>query len=445
MYAKLVFPYLCGLMKKKTIFFFFLLVFTGCSQKGNNPLLVHPGTGSILSLGSGNQASAGNARYPLSSSPVKPDPPQVGTGIKRHGGRSKANIPEHLLTREARDSIFIERLNYLRQNKIEADLNEPVSQRFLFSPAENLVSPSLVTLGSESILTINFDNDILDYTDRFYTNGIKIELIAPALRANPAARALVPYWHAGRNYYGLSLVQNMYTPSTTKIGGILFGDRPYAAYLYLGSFRITLDPVRHIRQTSEIDLGVIGPQSYGEWVQRTFHKDVPTNSEPLGWEYQIKNDLVLNYSVRLEKGIVNRKSVELILSSSADLGTLYTNLSGGFQFRTGLMNPYFDSPGILSLGDRQKPGARKFQFVFFVKGSGKFAGYDATLEGGLINRSSVYTIPSIAVSRCVLQGSSGISLGYNGCRLDLEQFILSPEFHNGWWHKWVHIALVFGL
>ena len=303
----------------------------------------------------------------------------------------------------------------------------------------------MITLSSESFLSIYFDNDIIDYTDRFYTNGIKIDLITPSLAMNPVRWLMIPYWGSGKNYYGLTVVQNMYTPSTTKRGGILYGDRPYAAYLYLGSFKITLDPDHKYRQTSELDIGIIGPKSYGEWVQRSFHNAVPTNNEPLGWEFQIQNDLVLNYSIKAEKGIWGRKNIDLLLSSSGEIGTLYTNLSGGFQFRTGWLNPYFSNIGVAKKKTLQSAGLRKFQFIFFIKGSGKLVGYDATLEGGLFNKSSSYTLPANTISRLVMQSSGGISISYNGFRVDLEQFLLSPDFHNGWWHKWGHLSLVFCL
>ena len=350
-----------------------------------------------------------------------------------------------VIFRDPTDSIFIKRLQYLRSGGIELDLNEPVSRNFLISPIENQQFPTMITLSREAFLKINFDNDILDYTDRFYTNGIKIELISPALQMNPIGRLMIPYWGSGKNYYGLTLVQNMYTPSTTKTGGILYGDRPYAAYLYLGCFKITNDPVHKFRQTSELDLGIIGPNSYGEWVQRSFHNSVPTNNEPLGWEYQIQNDLVLNYSIAYEKGILSCRNLDLNITSTGNIGTLYTNFSGGIQFRTGWMNPYFANLGIAKKTMLKEQGLRKFQFVFFIKGNGKLVGYDATLEGGLLNRSSSYTIPSSEISRVVFQGSGGISVSSGGFRFDIEQYLLSPDFHKGWWHKWVHLALAFCL
>jgi hypothetical protein len=83
--------------------------------------------------------------------------------------------------------------------------------------------------------------------------------------------------------------------------------------------------------------------------------------------------------------------------------------------------------------------------VFFLTSRGKLIGYDATLQGGFFNKSSEYTISSTDISRFVYQGSAGITLVCSGVRLDIEQFILSPEFHKGWWHKWVHLAITFSL
>lgn len=361
---------------------------------------------------------------------------------KQEGNAEVQKSPPRLINQ---DSLFIAKINYLRSSGLDPDLNEPLVRNFLNSNLAPVQFPPVIALSRESFLKINFDNDILDYTDRFYTNGIRIDIISPAFSGNPLSKLLLPYWGAGTNHYGISLVQNMYTPSTTKTGGILYDDRPYAAYLYLGSFKITNDPIHKFRQTSELDLGIIGPWSFGEWVQRSFHNTVPTNNEPLGWEFQVQNDIVVNYNAVLEKGIWNTRAMDFNLVSSASLGTLYTNVSGGFSFRTGWMNPYFANLGIAKRASLQRAGLRKSQFIFFIKGSGKLIGYDATLEGGLINHSSVYTLSIDQITRMVFQTSAGFTITYNGFRIDAEQILLSPEFKHEIWHKWVHIGLTFCL
>jgi len=340
-------------------------------------------------------------------------------------------------------SGFQDKLDYLKSMEGEIDLNEPVSKRFFSSSITPIEFPPMIMLSREHFFKISVDNDIIDYTDRFYTNGIRIDLISPFLAGNPLGKIFIPYWGSGINYYGLSIVQNLYTPSTTKTGGILFGDRPYAAYLYFGCFKITNDPMKKFRLSSELDFGIIGPLSFGEWVQRSFHNVVPSNNEPLGWEYQIQNDLVLNYQVTFDKGVLEQKWVNLNLVSSASLGTLYTNIEGGFNFRTGWMNPYFANLGIAKRDKLKLNHLHKAQCYIFVKGSGKLVGYDATLEGGLLNKTNVYTIPASHISRLNFQTSTGLTITYGGFQIEAEQFFLSPEFTNGSWHKWVHIGLTF--
>lgn len=432
-------------MKQWIVLIFFVLIFSQCNHVEESP----PSGTSIHKQKFSLPFTPQTMRQrPVNNTNTKPATGSLGhqkIAKKRKHKTKKASAPRQNFSISRNDSLFVARLNYIRSGRIELDLNEPVNNQILGSAVENLPFQSMITLSRESFLKINFDNDILDYTDRFYTNGIKIEIITPGLQMNPLSKLMVPYWSSGKNYHGLTLVQNMYTPSTTKTGGILYGDRPYASYLYAGSFKITNDPEHHFRQTSELDLGIIGPNSYGEWVQRSFHNSVPTNNEPLGWEYQIQNDLVLNYSITYEKGVISTKNIDLNITSMGNVGTLYTNFSGGVQLRAGWMNPYFANLGLAKRPILKEQGLRKFQCIFFVKGAGKLVGYDATLEGGLLNRSSLYTIPASEISRVVFQASGGISISSGGFRFDVEQFLVSPDFHNGWWHKWVHLALTFCL
>lgn len=433
-------------MKHGIAFFSLLLIFSQCTKVAEAPSGIAPDRVDQPGLKTSQPTQKQHYTVFIDSllqskkvSPRKVSKKKVRKGDAVFPGESNAN------NRLNRDSLRLQRLNYLRSAGIEIDLNEPVSRQFLESPVANQKFPTMITLSRESFLRINFDNDILDYTDRFFTNGIRIDLISPGLQMNPLGKLMVPYWGSGTNYYGLSLVQNMYTPSTTKTGGILYGDRPYAAYLYLGSFKITNDPAHRFRQTTELDIGIIGPNSYGEWVQRSFHNSVPSNNEPLGWEFQVQNDLVLNYAITYEKGIFSGKNYDFNLISIGKVGTLYTNFSGGFLFRTGWLNPYFANLGIAKRATLAEQGLRKFQLIFFLKGAGKLVGYDATLEGGLFNQTSAYTLPPDEISRIVFQGSGGISISAGGFRFDMEQFLLSPDFQNGWWHKWVHVAVAFSL
>ena len=127
------------------------------------------------------------------------------------------------------------------------------------------------------------------------------------------------------------------------------------------------------------------------------------------------------------------------------LGTLYTNVSAGIHLRTGLLNPYFINLGTSKRSVNKEAGLHNVQLFFFIKTKGQLTGYDATLQGGMFNQSSVYTIESADVTRLVLNSSAGMSFVYSGIRFDLEQFLLSPEMHHGLWHLWMHFGLTFCL
>ena len=444
-------PYLvnfANLMKKCIHFLFFLFLFSQCNLSEQNvnrdnqsegPTHIPPG--SIPS-----ETSFNNKSYLDSQKLQKANTDESSKAPTSNKKRKLKPVSMSMPSRASNsDSLRIARLASLRRQKIDIDLNEPVSKSYLLTSIENGKYASMIMLSRETFLKINFDNDILNYTDRFYTNGIRFDFISPAFQQFPLSRLMVPYWKSGTNYYGVSLVQNMYTPSTTKVDGVLFGDRPYAAYLYFGTFKITNDPINKFRQTSELDLGVIGPYSFGEYIQKSFHNEVPTNTVPLGWEYQIKNDLVLNYNYSVEKGIYSRENFDFTINGTGSLGSLYTNISGGFLMRTGIQNPYFFNLGQAKRMINKEYGLKNTQVIFFITSRGKLVGYDATLQGGLFNRSSVYNIDNQDISRFIYQGSAGLTFVYGGFRIDIEQFLLSPEFQSGWWHKWIHMAFTFSL
>ncbi len=341
------------------------------------------------------------------------------------------------------DTLLIRKIRQLRANHIEPDINEPLTRDYLFSPVDVTPFPTLIELSRERYFRLQADNDLLDNTDRFYTNGILLQYICPAFSGSPLSKIQIPYWHQGINYYGMSLVQNMYTSSKTKEGGILYGDRPYAAYLYVSSFKVTNDPARKFRQSSELQIGVIGPASLGGVVQTWFHQTVPTNDKPQGWEYQISNDLLLNYLASYEMGILSMPSAELNLTGCGILGTVYTQLSGGILFRTGAINPYFKTLGFSKRSINRVTGMRNTQCYLFMRANGTAVGYDATLQGGMFNHDNAYTISSDSISRIKFSGSAGFVFSYGGARIDVEQHFISPEFRGGLWHLWMGVGLTF--
>ncbi len=293
-------------------------------------------------------------------------------------------------------------------------------------------------ISSNRYLGVNFDNDIFNNTDYYYTNGIRIDYAAPIFASSPFAYSMLPYRKLSMNYHGMTVVQNMYTPTNPDTVMLLTGDRPFAAYLYLGHYKNTLSSRKRYRQYSELQFGLIGPGSLGGFVQGQIH-DIP----PLGWENQIQNDLVLNYTALIEKGLYNPGAFDLNVFAKGQLGTLYTNAGGGMRIRAGRMNSYFGMPWLASPKSIEGQDGHKWQYGIFATGMVKMVAYDATLQGGVFNNSSNYTIPAEDIERLVLQASAGFFVAFRQMGLMYEQFYISPEFNNGLHHKWGRINVTF--
>jgi lipid A 3-O-deacylase len=304
----------------------------------------------------------------------------------------------------------------------------------LFKTIDSPNQPVLMQAGNTShevFFTATWDNDLLDYTDHYFTNGIGFELFHPVISASPLAR-LLPGLKYSINYYGLSFIQNMYTPLKLNRPEVLVGDRPFASYLVLGHQRISLSPEKHRRLQTEISIGVIGPGALGNFAQDMIHTEAPT-----GWQYQVRNDFVLNYSMRYDHGLYNGKSLKIAAVGGGQAGTLYDNIMGGLFLQVGRANDRYGS--IFQTSGPQKPYRKRICYYFSLDVINKVILYDATLEGGMFNDESVYTIESDQVKRYVFTGKAGFGIGFGKYSLEAEQVFLTPEFDGGRRHMWFRI------
>jgi hypothetical protein len=75
---------------------------------------------------------------------------------------------------------------------------------------------------------------------------------------------------------------------------------------------------------------------------------------------------------------------------------------------------------------------------------GKAVFYDATLQGGIIQRGrSVYTINSDGVCRGVLVGRLSAGISFKWFQVEAEQVFLTPEIKTGRKHMWSRIKTSF--
>ncbi len=294
-------------------------------------------------------------------------------------------------------------------------------------------------LDTRSILKINFENDLITYsnTDRYFTNGITFDLQAAWLSRSPLQKLMIPYRHKALASYNLSMVQDMYTPTDTRIAPALNNDRPYSSYLYFGFRKTVSDPLRKLKIASQFNAGYIGPYSPGSYLQTIVHKAFPTNDVPLGWETQINTDIILNYSLQLQKSIVYNDNLTLLAGLDVQTGTLFNTSGVGLQLQAGKADPVF--------GMTDSKTWPKSEYYFFAKTHLSAVAYNALLQGGMFNHDNIFTLKGNEIQRLVGTAEAGLHMRYKGMGIELAQHYLSPEYKGGLWHKWGRISLLFTL
>ncbi len=259
---------------------------------------------------------------------------------------------------------------------------------------------------------IVYENDFFGATDRYYTQGIYLEAVQPSLARSPLRRVLVvPARSAIR--FGVAFADEGYTGSDLKEAAIVPGDHPWAGTKQLHAFAIATDTTRNRRITSQLTVGIIGQGAAGREIQ-TFIHERTGNTIPQGWHNQIRNDVILNYSVGTEQRLVAAgRAMELWSAGTARVGTYQTSLAFAGTLLAGRIGRLYAyaTPGV------------------------KLVGYDATLQGGLFNRRSPYTIATGDIARAVYTQRLGVV--YRGDRISIEFFraLTSPEFAGARSHR----------
>jgi len=274
-------------------------------------------------------------------------------------------------------------------------------------------------------LEFQWTNDALQQTDKYYSNGVKLEFFHQNLRKNPINHLLLPHSAFAKNYYSIGIIHDIYTPSKTNRSEILYGDRPFFGYLALGSKKVSFSDVKRLKKTSEIQIGIMGRAAAGMQVQNGFHKMID-NAPVQGWDHQIESEMAVNYIARIDKGIVSRKMFEMNYIVQGKIGSPFTEIGTGLSTRLGLFNNYFNG--------LDTDCGKKFQFYLFGELTGKYVLYNGTLQGGLLNRNSMYTLENI--NPFVMQGNLGFKIIKSRLSVEIGQSYLSKEFSTGQSHKW---------
>ena len=198
-----------------------------------------------------------------------------------------------------------------------------------------------------------FMNPFTD-SDKHYTNGTELQVawnpgpnddllwkLPFADRFDPASR---------RSAMGVSFGQLMFTPNNLELTALQPDERPYAAYLYGSLFAQRAD--EHHFENLELQLGIVGPNAFGEEIQTFVHSVFSASVKPEGWDNQLRDEfgVNLNYRHRWRSPIVSLGAFEsqAIPALGFDLGNVRTDINAGLTIRAGYNLPDDFGPGTIN-------------------------------------------------------------------------------------------------
>jgi lipid A 3-O-deacylase len=231
------------------------------------------------------------------------------------------------------------------------------------------------------------ENDLYTsiYDDRYYTNGMFLSFKYLSKEKNENLEKKIFAWEIGHE---------MYTPKKAITRDIKNHDRPFAGYLY-GSFSIHRIYKNNQSLKTTLQIGVIGSNAFSKELQNFIHS-IYGFTETVGWKYQIKNALALNFNAAYNKFLVKNTSNHFDISwiNSGKIGTVYTNITSGFLARVGFnaLQPLANSIAYnTNINNKSTSYFRARESFIFIKPSVRYAFYDATLQGSFLNTNSEVT------------------------------------------------------
>lgn len=290
-----------------------------------------------------------------------------------------------------------------------------------------------------------YENDLFSGTDNNYTNGMRVSWISSNLRdyvtdpclplwvrrLNGWSEILKPGNYSSRNMV-ITLGQAMYTPTDRSRTDLIKNDRPYAGWLYLG----LAYNARNQRQmdTTELDIGVVGPASLAKQAQDFIH-DLRGFQRFNGWDNQLSNELGIQL-VRERKNKVfisgnhSGPQTDLITHYGASLGNVKTYLNAGLELRFGHLSNDFGTASIRPAADGNAPleGTQTHRLNsegmhVFLALDARAVAHDIFLDGNTFSHSA-------HVSKKYLVGDAalGVSWQWRGGKITYAQYLRSKEF-----------------
>lgn len=224
------------------------------------------------------------------------------------------------------------------------------------------------------------DNDsyLAQGSDRYYTNGLILSF-RHALEQNEVHGSKIH-----KKIIGFEIGQKIFNAQSGYLPDTRYIDRPFTAYLFAeGSLNLLYASEGTLKLSTQI--GVIGPAALGQEAQNIIH-DTFGFYTLNGWQYQLKNEAILNLAAEYSRLIIRGKHIDLAANAYGHLGNAFTGAGAGVLLRAGNFNQFFQSASTESTinnGSETSKILHDHEFFFYARPIINYVGYDATIEGGL--------------------------------------------------------------
>jgi hypothetical protein len=260
------------------------------------------------------------------------------------------------------------------------------------------------------------DSYLAQGSDRYYTAG-NFAYFRHALNVKDTSRL--------RNkILGFEFGQKLYSPHSGSIDFTgaddpKYIDRPFAAYLYVGStLNLLYKDESNLKLGAQI--GIVGPAALGKPIQEFVHRAFGLY-KPSGWEYQVDNDFEINLSAEYNRLLARASWADVSLTSYANLGNGFTGAGIGPMFRLGDFNQLFNSESTQStaIKSRSFTPLNSRELFFYYKPQINVVAYDATIQGSLFGSKSSNSM-EVTLNPERLIFSNQVGIGYSGKRFVID-------------------------
>ena len=268
-------------------------------------------------------------------------------------------------------------------------------------------------------------------SDARYTNGLRLDLTAPALW--PLTERIQERWFPEYEDATNSLVigQNQFTPNLITSFAEDTRDRPFAGFLFAG---VRLDMTQEIEDDAEgwfstfqhsfeVTGGVLGPLAGAGVAQGAVHV-LRENRLPKGWRHQIGTEPALHlgydFTASLRNGLV-----DLVPSVGATVGNVQTVGRVGATLRIGTVRSFPSrSIGYSAMGNREsRDSGDEFRWAVFAGADVRGFLHNAYVEGPMFGEAT-----TLVENDVVPEWRMGVMLRAKNWSLNWTRVARRPEF-----------------